>query len=93
MATGADTESLLALEWGEKPLDQQVPPFTLPGQRVAPCDEGLGEVAITGNCWANMGDMKPPCGRTFRHGDKCYRPIAADPKRPVEPGPDRWARL
>jgi hypothetical protein len=47
----------------------------------------MGEVAINGNCWANQGDVKPPCGRLFRHGDKCYRPVAADPKKPIGPAP------
>ncbi|HYV48717.1 MAG TPA: hypothetical protein VFA20_27855 [Myxococcaceae bacterium] len=73
--------------WGEKPLDQAVPKFTLPGQKVAPCDAEFGQVAINGNCWANQGDVKPPCGRLFRHGDKCYAPVAADPKKPVGPAP------
>ena len=74
--------------WGEKPLDQAVPKSTLPGQAVAPCNAEAGEVAINGNCWANMGDLKPPCGRlAFRQGDKCYRPVAADPKKPVGPAP------
>jgi hypothetical protein len=69
--------------WGEKPLDQPIPVKTLPGQKVAPCDAGLGEVAINGNCWGAMADVKPPCGRLFRQGDKCYRPIAAEPKKPA----------
>jgi hypothetical protein len=67
--------------WGEKPLDQPIPKFTLPGQKVAPCDAGLFEVAINGNCWTKIGDAKPPCGRLFRQGDACYRPIAAEPKK------------
>src|SRR3954470_7029762 len=54
------------VSWGEKPLDQTVPKFTLPGQAVAPCDAGVGEVTFYGNCWANQGDVKPPCGRLFR---------------------------
>ncbi|HYV48914.1 MAG TPA: hypothetical protein VFA20_28840 [Myxococcaceae bacterium] len=85
-----EPESVLAaVAWGEKmPPEQQVPRFTLPGQKVAPCDAEAGEVDIHGNCWANMGDVKPPCGRrTFRHGDKCYRPVAPDPKKPVGPTP------
>jgi hypothetical protein len=69
--------------WGEKPLDQPIPKFTLPGQKVAPCDAGIGEVAINGNCWVALRDVKPPCGRLFRHEDACYRPIAAEPKKPA----------
>jgi len=76
--------SLLAIsEWGEKPLDQPIPVKTLPGQRVAPCDAGLGMVEINGNCWAALRDVKPPCGRLFRHGDACYAPVAAEPKKPA----------
>jgi len=71
----------------KRPAEQQVPDFTLPGQKVAPCDEGGGEVAIFGNCWFGSSDVKPPCGRLFRHGDKCYAPVAADPKKPVGPAP------
>ena len=67
--------------WGEKPLDQPIPVKTLPGQKVAPCDTGIGEVAINGNCWTPIADVKPPCGRLFRRDDKCYRPIAAEPKK------------
>ena len=80
-------------EWGEKvpkpPVDQTVPFRTLPGQKVAPCDEELRQETINGNCWFRSGLGKPPCGRLFHHGDACYLPVAADPKRPVEPGPDR----
>ena len=69
--------------WGEKPLDQPIPTWTLPGQKAAPCDAGLGEEAINGNCWAAQAKVKPPCGRLFRQGDSCYRPIAAEPKKPA----------
>ncbi|HEY8209225.1 MAG TPA: hypothetical protein VIG99_17165 [Myxococcaceae bacterium] len=97
-ATGADQSSvwlrfepeiaLAAVAWGEKvPAEQYVPRSTLPGCKVAPCDAEMGEVAIFGNCWAAMADVKPPCGRLFRYGDKCYRPIAADPKKPIQPTP------
>jgi len=68
--------------WGEKPLDQPIPLKTLPGQKVAPCDAGLAEVTINGNCWIRT-EMAPPCGRLFRQGDVCYRPIAAEPKKPA----------
>jgi len=89
-----ERKSLLAMsEWGEKvpkpPVDQPVPPFTLPGQKVAPCNERLGQEAINGNCWVALARVKPPCGSLFHHGDLCYVPVAADPKKPVEPGPDR----
>lgn len=87
-ALWAEAESYLVLSrWGEtRPLDQEVPKQTLPHQKVAPCDAGLGEVSIYGNCWGAMADVKPPCGRIFRYGDKCYRPVAADPAKQLEPG-------
>jgi len=79
--------ALGTVAWGEKmPAEQQVPRSTLPGCKVAPCDAEAGEVAIYGNCWLRLADVKPPCGRrTFRYGDSCYRPIAADPRKLVGP--------
>jgi hypothetical protein len=76
---------LAAPAWGEKPLDQPIPVKTLPGQKVEPCDVGVGEVAINGNCWTLISAVKPPCGRLFRQGDACYRPIAAEAKKPAAP--------
>src|SRR4051812_24350782 len=72
-----------AAEWGEKPLDQPIPVKTLPGQKAAPCDARWGEEAINGNCWVWIAAVKPPCGLLFRQGDKCYRPIAVEPKKPA----------
>jgi len=71
----------------QRPAEQQVPRSTLPGQRVAPCDAEWGMEAIYGNCWVKSGSVRPPCGRLFRHGDACYIPVAADPKKPVGPAP------
>jgi hypothetical protein len=67
----------------KRPAEQEVPKFTLPGQKVAPCDEGLGQETIHGNCWLPVAKVKPPCGRLFRHGDFCYLPVAAEPKKPA----------
>jgi len=67
----------------KRPAEQQVPVKTLPGQKVAPCDAEMGEEAIHGNCWAAQARVKPPCGRLFRHNNECYRPVAADPKKPT----------
>jgi len=81
-----DPGSLFATpaKWGEKPLDQAIPKSTLPGQKVAPCETEAGEVAIYGNCWVGVLGVKPPCGRLFRQGDACYRPVAADsPRKPA----------
>jgi hypothetical protein len=79
-----EPEALLALAdpGGVRPAEQQVPVKTLPGQKVAPCDEGLGQVAINGNCWVQVGTVNPPCGRLFRHGGFCYLPVAVEPKKP-----------
>ena len=72
----------------KRPLDQTVPFRTLPGQKVAPCNERWGEEAINGNCWVALADVKPPCDAAlFRHGDKCYRPVGGP--WPGDPGPDR----
>jgi hypothetical protein len=68
--------------WGEKPLDQPIPVKTMPGQKVAPCNEAVGERAINGNCWVWIADVKPPCGILFRQGDKCFAPVA-EPKKPA----------
>jgi hypothetical protein len=72
----------LADPGGVRPAEQEVPRKTLPGQKVAPCDEGLRQEAIYGNCWIPIVGA-PPCGRLFRHGDKCYAPVAAEPKKPA----------
>jgi hypothetical protein len=69
--------------WGEKPLDQPIPVKPLPGQQTAPCDTGIGQEEINGNCWFFARNVKPPCGRLFRHEDACYAPVAAEPRKPV----------
>lgn len=77
---------------GEKapppPSERWVPSQPFPWQKLPPCDAGVGESPINGGCWYASGDVKPPCGRLFRNGDKCYRPIAADPERPVGIDPE-----
>ena len=79
-----DPEAILAspAAWGEKQLDQPIPVKTLPGQRAAPCDAGIGQEELNGNCWMLVSKVKPPCGRLFRQGDSCYIPVAAEPKKP-----------
>lgn len=68
----------------QQPREQYVPIKPFPGQKLEPCSREAGERAIYGGCWANMGDVKPPCGRLlFRSGNECYRPVAADPQKPV----------
>jgi hypothetical protein len=74
-------------EMGEKPkpIDNPVPSKPLlPYQKAPPCLGEAGEKPINGGCWTPIADMKPPCGRyLFRHEDKCYRAVAADPTNPV----------
>jgi hypothetical protein len=79
---------LLAMsEWGEKvPADQPIPVKLLPGQKAPPCDSRLSQEAINAGCWIELG-RKPPCDPYFRKGDKCYAPVAADPKKPFGPAP------
>jgi len=67
--------------WGEKPLDQSIPVKLLPGQKAPPCDSRAFEEAINAGCWIGI-TAKPPCGRYFRQGDKCYAPVA-EPKKLV----------
>ena len=80
-----DPRSLLdpPAAWGEKPLDQPIPKFTLPGQQAAPCNAEVGERTINGNCWVWIADVKPPCGILFRQGDKCYRAVAVGTVKPT----------
>lgn len=72
-------------ELGEKaPPERWIPKQPLPYQKLVPnCDAGIGEESINGGCWVGVHNMKPPCGRLFREGDICYRPVAVDPQRPV----------
>jgi hypothetical protein len=76
-----------AEQMGEKapevPLNQTVPVRPFPGQKVPPCDTGYGEKEINGGCYVGVKDVKPPCGLLLRSGDTCYRPVAADPQKPV----------
>lgn len=74
---------------GEKaPEDRSIPKTPLPGQKLAPnCDSEV-ESTINGACWGEMA-KRPPCGRKlFRNGDKCYMPVAADPKAPLSSEPE-----
>jgi len=65
-------------------VDMSLPSQPLPYQKVPPCLEEAGERSINGACWFGSKDSKPPCGRYLFHGpDGCYRPVAADPQRPV----------
>jgi len=69
---------------GPKPIDNPTPSKPLPLQKAPPCLKEAGEREIGGGCWVYIADVKPPCGRyLFRSGDACYRPVAADPTKPV----------
>jgi hypothetical protein len=77
-----DPRSLIDVPaWGEKPLDQSIPMKLLPGQKAPPCDSQAFEEAINAGCWIGI-TAKPPCGRYFRQGDKCYAPVT-EPKKPA----------
>jgi hypothetical protein len=69
------------------PDENWLPSEPLDGQRPPPCDEGLGQEAISGGCWYGSDKVKPPCGRLYRKGDRCFVPVAADPKQPVGDDP------
>jgi len=72
------------LDLGKKVEENWVPKEPLPGQKLAKdCKESLGEEVINGGCWFASKKLNPPCGELFRHGDTCYRPVAADPNKPV----------
>lgn len=71
---------------GEKtPPEQWIPKQPFANQKLAPnCRLALGEEAINGGCWVALKNVRPPCGdELYRHGDTCYRPVAADPNTPV----------
>jgi len=71
------------------PAEKWFPAAPLEGQRLPPCDEGLGQEAISGGCWLRVDAVRPPCGRLYRKGDSCWVPIAADPKQPVGGAPQQ----
>jgi len=81
-------------QMGKKTQDAQenwIPKEPLPFQKLEKdCDrEQLREEPINGGCWVEMKGGAP-CGKLlFRHGDKCYRPVAADPTKPVGLFPDQ----
>jgi hypothetical protein len=72
------------LDLGKKAEEEHwIPKDAYPGQKTKDCDASLGERLIGGGCWVGIVDVKPPCGKLFRHGDICYRPVSADPNKPV----------
>jgi hypothetical protein len=91
-ATGAlvDLRAYLGAvaQLGKKTEENWVPKEPLPFQKLAKdCKASLGEKAINGGCWFASKDVLPPCGELFRHEDTCYRPVAADPLKPVGMAP------
>jgi len=77
-------------DMGKKVQERWVPGEPLPYQKLAKdCDARLGERAIHGGCWAPIAHKPPPCELLYRYGDECYRPIAADPTKPVGLFPDQ----
>jgi hypothetical protein len=72
------------LNLGKKDEEYWIPKEPYSWQKLAKdCDAAAGEEAINGACWVWIAAVKPPCGKLIRHGDKCYRPVAADPGKPV----------
>jgi hypothetical protein len=68
---------------GKKTEEHWIPKDPAPWQKLAKdCDRELREEPINGGCWVEVVGP-PPCGKLFRNGDKCYRPVAADPSKPV----------
>jgi len=77
------------LEMGKKE-ENWIPKEPLPFQKLAKdCKASLGETVINGGCWVQVGNMAPPCGEIFRYGNACYRPVSADPTKPVGLFPDQ----
>src|SRR5262249_367086 len=82
-----DPRSLdLPVAWGEKRLDQPIPVKTLPGQRAAPCDTGIGQGEINGNCWfaKKPGPCRTARGRATRPCSTVRRSLQNRP--PAHPG-------
>jgi len=72
------------LDLGKKAEENWIPKTPYPGQKLEKdCDRRLGETPINGGCWVKVADMAPPCELLFRHGNACYRPVSADPNKPV----------
>jgi hypothetical protein len=87
VAEAALRAALSALNLGKnEPKEFRIPKEPFSWQKLAKdCKASLGEVAINGGCWVPLHTSvkAPPCGELFRHGDICYRPVAADPQKPV----------
>jgi hypothetical protein len=81
--------ALALLDMGKKEEKELwIPKAPAPWQKLEKdCKASLGETAINGGCWVKVADMAPPCGEIFRHGNACYRPVAADPMKPVGMAP------
>ncbi|HLL52899.1 MAG TPA: hypothetical protein VK447_05090 [Myxococcaceae bacterium] len=72
------------LDMGKKTEELWIPKNPYPGQKLAnDCNPKVGEEPINGGCWVWIAAVPPPCGELFRHRDRCYRPVAADPTKPV----------
>lgn len=69
-------------QMGKSPPERWVPKEPLPGQKKPPCESRLREEILNGGCWQETVG-RPPCEWLYRYENKCYRPIAADPDRPV----------
>ena len=71
------------LDLGKKAEENWIPKTPYPGQKLEKdCNPDLAEDRINGGCWVKT-HVAPPCKALFRYGDACYRPVAADPTKPI----------
>jgi len=87
---GFDLRTFLGavLRLGKKVHENWVPKQPFPNQKLEKdCEPKLGEEAINGACWVKTV-VPPPCELLFRSGNACYRPVAADPEKPVGLSPN-----
>jgi hypothetical protein len=80
------------LDLGKKEVKEKefwIPKDPFPFQKLEKdCNPDLGESPINGGCWVQVANMAPPCKLLFRHGNACFRPVSADPNKPVGMFPD-----
>jgi predicted nucleic acid-binding Zn-ribbon protein len=70
---------------GKEPQENWMPNTPLPEQGLPPCH--AQEIELNGGCWFELA-QKPPCGVSFRKGDKCYIPRHAKRSKPMtDPAP------
>lgn len=63
-------------------LDRVVPEKPEEAQKRPPCDPEMGETTINHACYVVVATMKPPCGKLYRWGDACVRPVLVGQRTP-----------